>query len=145
MNFSPRWIGWIMKCVSTIEYTLLVNGSITQTFTLSKGPRQGDPISPYLFLMCANVLYIALLKVEQNQDIQGIKLGRNGCSFTHLLFVDYSLLFFKKTTSLSLIYKIPSNGIVPYQGKALILPNQIFYVLPTCLIKNKVPWPDCFK
>ena len=95
MNFSTRWIGWIMECVSFVEYTLLVNGCMTQSFTPSKRLRQGDPISPYLFLMCANVLSIALLKVEQNKDLQGIKVGRNGCSFTHLLFSDDSLFFFK--------------------------------------------------
>ena len=84
-----------MECVSFVEYTLLVNGCMTQSFTPSKRLRQGDPISPYLFLMCANVLSIALLKVEQNKDLQGIKVGRNGCSFTHLLFSDDSLFFFK--------------------------------------------------
>ena len=62
MNFSPRWIGWVMECVSTVQYTLLVNGSMTQTFNPSKGLRQGDPMSPYLFLMCANVLSLSLLK-----------------------------------------------------------------------------------
>ena len=96
MNFSPRWIGWVMECVSTVQFTLLVNGSITQTFKPSKGLRQGDPISPYLFLLCANVLSIPLLKVEHNKAIQGIKEGRNGCTFTHLFFADDSLLFFKK-------------------------------------------------
>ena len=96
MNFSPRWIGLVMEFVSTVQFTLLFNGSMTQTFKPSKGLRQGNPISPYLFLLCANVLSLALLKAKHNKAIQGIKVGRNGCTFTHQFFADDSLLFFKK-------------------------------------------------
>ena len=92
MNFPSKWVSWILECVSSIQYTLLVNGSITQSFKPAKGLRQVDPLSPYLFLMCANILSLALIKAENDKDIQGVKLGRNGVSFTRLLFVDNSLL-----------------------------------------------------
>ena len=45
--------------------------------------------------MCANILSLALLKAEHNHDIMGVKLGRNELSFTHLIFADDSLLYFK--------------------------------------------------
>lgn len=46
--------------------------------------------------MCANILSLSLMQVEHYKDIQRIKIGRNGCSFTHLLFANDSLIFFKK-------------------------------------------------
>ena len=47
-------------------------------------------------LMCANILSLSLMQAEQQKEIQGIKVGKNGCSFTHLLFADDSLLFFRQ-------------------------------------------------
>lgn len=44
MNFSSNWVKWIMECVSTVQYTLLINGSISQSFKPSRGFRQRDPL-----------------------------------------------------------------------------------------------------
>ena len=96
MRFDPKWIRWIMECVTTVEYTLLINGSMTRSFKPSQGLRQGDPLSPYLFLMCANILSISLTHAEALKKIRGIKVGKNGLVFSHLLFADDSLLFFRK-------------------------------------------------
>ena len=74
MNFNDRWVKWIMECVTSVQYTLLINGNITQSFTPRKGLRQGDPLSPYLFLMCANILSQALMKAKNQKRIKGVKI-----------------------------------------------------------------------
>ena len=104
INFRDKWIDWIMECVTSVQYSLLINGSPTKTFFSSRGLRQGDPISPYIFLFCANILSIALFKDENKKKIKGIIVGRNGIPFTQLLFADDSLFFFKidKTTPTNL-------------------------------------------
>lgn len=50
MNFNERWVNWILECVTTIQYTLLINGNITQSFSPKKGLKQGNPLTPYLVL-----------------------------------------------------------------------------------------------
>ena len=95
MNFGTTWVNWIMECVSTIQYSLLVNGSPSKPFHPSRGLRQGNPISPYLFIFCANILSLALAKEENQKNLKGVKIGRNGLSFTHILFADDSFLFFQ--------------------------------------------------
>jgi hypothetical protein len=60
MGFAQRWIHLIMMCVSTVKYSVLVNGDPCGNISPTMGHRQGDPISPYLFLLCAEVLSLLL-------------------------------------------------------------------------------------
>lgn len=77
MNFDKKWIKWIMECLTTVQYTILVNGSISMFFKPGKGLRQGGPLSLYLFFMCANILSLFLQKEEHDKLINGVKVGRN--------------------------------------------------------------------
>ena len=95
MNFNASWVNWIMECVTTVGYTLLINGNLSHSFTPKKRLRQGDPLSPYLFLMCANILSLALMQEKNQKKIRGVKLGRSGIPLTHLFFTYDALLFFK--------------------------------------------------
>ena len=93
MGFDPKWITWIMKCISSVNFSVLINGSPYGHITPSRGIRQGDPLSPYLFILCAQVLSHMMHQAERNNLLKGIKLSTRGPSISHLLFADDSLFF----------------------------------------------------
>ena len=81
-----------------MTYSLLINGEPMGNIKPSRGIRQGDPFSPYLFLLCLEGLHRMIKKAADNGDIQGVSICRNGPKLTHLFFADYSLLFCRATT-----------------------------------------------
>ena len=85
-------INLIMSCISTTTTTLLFNGSKLEAFQPSRGIRQGDPISPYLFLLCMEFLGSQITSMCEARRWDKIKASRNGPSFSHVFFADDLML-----------------------------------------------------
>jgi hypothetical protein len=83
----------ILKCVSSVRFTIKVNGELFPYFTPSRGLRQGDPISPYLFLLCGEGFSSLLKSFGGNYVDRGIRVSTRAPWINHLLFADDSLIF----------------------------------------------------
>lgn len=94
LGFDPRWIQLAMETITIATYSILINGKPRGFVTPSRGIKQGDLLSPYLFLLCAEGLSTLLRKAEANHMLKGIKTSQNGVCISHLLFANDSLLFY---------------------------------------------------
>ena len=95
MGFHSRWISLTMMCIRSVTYSILINGEPHGLIKPSRGLRQGDPLSPYLFLLCAEGLHHMIKHAEQLKQLEGVSICHNGPKITHLFFADDSLLFCK--------------------------------------------------
>ena len=77
MGFHARWIQLMMMCITTASYSVLINGEPHRHITPTRGLRQRDPLSPYLFLMYTKGLHGLISKAAHNGDIRGVSLCRN--------------------------------------------------------------------
>lgn len=99
-GFPPTWILWIKECVTNVSYSIKVYGQITQWFRPSRGLWQGDPLSPYLFNLCMEVL-VRKLTIQSHIRESGIGFKIHPCTTTSpcLIFADDSLVFCKASTT----------------------------------------------
>jgi hypothetical protein len=94
LGFDRIWVSRIMTCVSSVKFSIVVNGQLTETFTPFRGLRQGHPLSPYLFLFVAESLTKVINSAVQTNKLQEFKICRMSPGISHLMFMDDCLLFF---------------------------------------------------
>jgi len=96
LGFHPKWIPWVTECMSSVSYSFLINGEPNGFIKPTRGIRQGDPLSPYIFILCMEVLNQRLL-YESNRPKSGlgVKISPQDTKILCLLFVDDCLVFIK--------------------------------------------------
>jgi len=82
-GFNNRWIEWIYNMIKTPSFSILLNGTPTATFNATRGLKQGDPLSPFLFIMVANGLGRYIKKEMRERKIKGLRLWGNNMPITH--------------------------------------------------------------
>ena len=97
-GFDQNWVEKVMKCVRGVSYRFKINGIPSQRIIPQRGLRQGDPLSPYLFILAMDALSHLLGKVVFDKKIVGIKITAGAPTLTHLLFADDLIIFAKADT-----------------------------------------------
>ncbi|KAJ0582905.1 putative RNA-directed DNA polymerase [Helianthus annuus] len=92
MGFSEKWCSWIKGVLSSARASVLVNGSPTFEFECQKGMRQGDPISPFLFVIVMEALSCMLNKASDLGILKGVSLPNDGPSVSHLFYADDAII-----------------------------------------------------
>jgi len=98
MGFPALWRKWIKECIGTATASVLVNGSPTDEFSLGRGLRQGDPLSPFLFLLAAEGFNVLMESLLANNLFSGYQVGdSNMAVVSHLQFADDTLILGEKS------------------------------------------------
>ena len=87
LGFDQRWVKLVMACVKSVKYRIRFNSVETEMITPTRGLRQGDPLSPYLFLMVAEGLSCMIQGAEERGELEGVRICREAPVVSHLLLL----------------------------------------------------------
>ncbi|GAU37390.1 hypothetical protein TSUD_22640 [Trifolium subterraneum] len=99
MGFTDVWIRWVMMCVSSVNYSVLMNSDRVGPISPGRGLRQGDPLSPYLFILVTECLTALIHQAVGRGDLHGVRICRGAPEVSHLLFADDCFLFCKASVA----------------------------------------------
>ncbi|KAH7533562.1 hypothetical protein FEM48_Zijuj04G0144400 [Ziziphus jujuba var. spinosa] len=144
-GFSEDFRRMIFSCISSVEFDLLINGSKMDTVNPERGIRQGDPLSPFLFILCSEI-FTRLM--EKNSNIQGIKICKEAPAISHLLYADDILVACRandqNVKGIQEVLRLYSrwSGQEPNSEKSQILFSRNIPARTKALIKEKLGFKD---
>lgn len=94
-GFFEKWVNQVMMCVTPVQYHALVESDEIGPIVPQHGIRQGDPLSPYMFIVMAKGLSALIRNYETRGLFHGVAIAMSAPRISHLLFADDSFIFFK--------------------------------------------------
>ncbi|GKC20677.1 RNA-directed DNA polymerase, eukaryota [Tanacetum coccineum] len=88
MGFGRKWCAWIRGCLESSVTSILVNGSPTNEFKIRRGLRQGDPLSPFLFILAMEGLHMLISRAIHSSQLHGLQIGNGDVTASHLFYAD---------------------------------------------------------
>lgn len=137
---SRSSIEWIMSCVSTVSLNILSNGREVGKIYPQRGLRQGDLISPYVFILISEGLSALIRRVESKGVLNGIAVSKRAPKVTHLLFADDSYFFFNANVEESVVFKNIMNLYSMASGQVMNFAKSSVQFSPNVdiMLRNKV-------
>jgi hypothetical protein len=140
----------IWSCISTSKMRVLWNGEALEEFSPSRGIRQGDPLSPYLFVLCIERLFQSINLAVSQEKLSPIRLSRGGPMLSHLAYADDLMLFGEATVSqaqnikdiLDTFCKSSSQKVSPEKTKFFFSKNVGWHVRQEVSEKCGFGWTD---
>jgi hypothetical protein len=133
LGFQPQWITWIRICISTSSFSILLNGYLFGLFRPSMGLRQGDHLSPFLFILGTEVISRLL-----HQSLQGYKISWGCLPLNHLFFADDLIIFSHANSLQAGIIKDCLTKYNPWSGQSVNVGKSNILFSPNTSLSTKV-------
>ncbi|KAL6200146.1 hypothetical protein ACLB2K_029928 [Fragaria x ananassa] len=130
-GFSSTWINWIIECITSVSFSIVINGKAEGFFQPTRGIRQGDPLSPYIFILCMEPLIRHLNPLADKPSSQvGILSSPCGYRIANLMFADDCLIFCKTSSRAARNVLSVLNNFSEASGKKINFHKPSLYFSP---------------
>ncbi|KAK0588170.1 hypothetical protein LWI29_035325 [Acer saccharum] len=117
----------IMSCISNVQYRVVLNGELSDSFRPKCGIRQGDPLSPYIFVLCMEKLSHIIHQNLLNCDWKPVKISRGGPEISHLFFADDLIFFGQASLRQATVMRETLDMFCDVSGQEISFPKSRVY------------------